>query len=128
MVNIRNTALFSVRLLLVSAFPIIIFMLIFPSFLMSLFGDDFKQGALILQVLVLGQAVNVITGSVGYLLLMSGNERDLRFVTIFSGITVVVITCTLTQHFAPIEVHSDILSIGVIMKHRCQLNHARSFY
>jgi O-antigen/teichoic acid export membrane protein len=96
MVNIRKTALFSVRLLLVSAFPIITFMLIFPSFLMSLFGDDFKQGALILQVLVLGQAVNVITGSVGYLLLMSGNERDLRFVTIFSGITVVLLTCTLT--------------------------------
>jgi O-antigen/teichoic acid export membrane protein len=94
--NIRKTALFSVRLLLVSAFPIITFMLIFPSFLMSLFGDDFKQGALILQVLVLGQAVNVITGSVGYLLLMSGNERDLRFVTIFSGITVVLLTCTLT--------------------------------
>jgi hypothetical protein len=34
----------------------------------------------------------------------------------------------LTQHFAPIEVHSVILSIGVIMKHRCQLNHARTFY
>jgi hypothetical protein len=33
-----------------------------------------------------------------------------------------------SQHFAPIEVHSVILSIGVIMKHRCQLNHARTFY
>jgi hypothetical protein len=32
------------------------------------------------------------------------------------------------QHFAPIEVHSVILTIGVIMKHRCQLNHARTFY
>jgi O-antigen/teichoic acid export membrane protein len=96
MVNIRKTALFSVRLLLISALPIITFMLVFPSFLMGLFGDDFKQGALILQILVLGQAVNVITGSVGYLLMMSGNERDLRFVTIFSGITVVVLTCMLT--------------------------------
>lgn len=96
MVNIRKTALFSVRLLLISALPIITFMLVFPSFLMGLFGDDFKQGALILQILVLGQAVNVITGSVGYLLMMSGNERDLRFVTIFSGITVVILTCTLT--------------------------------
>ena len=96
MLNIRKTALFSVRLLLISALPIITFMLAFPSFLMGLFGDEFKEGALILQVLVLGQAVNVITGSVGYLLMMSGNERDLRFVTIFSGITVVTLTCILT--------------------------------
>jgi O-antigen/teichoic acid export membrane protein len=94
--NIRKTALFSVRLLLISALLIISFMLVYPSFLMGLFGDDFKQGALLLQILVLGQAVNVITGSVGYLLTMSGNERDMRFVPIFSGITVVVLTCTLT--------------------------------
>lgn len=96
MLNIRKTALFSVRLLLISALPIITFMLVFPSFLMGLFGNEFKEGALILQVLVLGQAVNVITGSVGYLLMMSGNERDMRFVTIFSGFNVVVLTCVLT--------------------------------
>lgn len=102
MVNIRKTALFSVRLLLISAFPIISFMLVFPSFLMGLFGDDFKQGALLLQILVLGQAVNVITGSVGYLLTMSGHERDMRFVTILSGITVVILTCTLTPLYGAI--------------------------
>jgi O-antigen/teichoic acid export membrane protein len=100
--NIRKTALFSVRLLLISALPIISFMLVFPSFLMGLFGDDFKQGALLLQILVLGQAVNVITGSVGYLLTMSGNERDMRFVTIFSCITVVVLTCTLTPLYGAV--------------------------
>lgn len=102
MVNIRKTALFSVRLLIISALPIISFMLVFPSFLMGLFGEEFKQGTLILQILVLGQAVNVITGSVGYLLMMSGNERDMRFVTIFSGITVVLLTCTLTPLYGAI--------------------------
>ena len=70
--GIRKTALFSVRLLVLSALPIVLFMLFFPEFLMSLFGDEFKQGALILQILVLGQTVNVITGSVGFLLMMSG--------------------------------------------------------
>jgi O-antigen/teichoic acid export membrane protein len=100
--NIRKTALFSVRLLLISAFPIISFMLIFPSFLMGLFGNDFKQGTLLLQILVLGQAVNVITGSVGYLLMMSGNERDMRFVTIFSGVTVILLTCILTPLYGSV--------------------------
>lgn len=83
--GIRKTALFSVRLLVLSALPIVLFILLLPEFLMGLFGEQFKQGAVILQILVLGQAVNVITGSVGFLLMMSGNERDMRFVTIISG-------------------------------------------
>lgn len=83
--GIRRTALFSVRLLVLSALPIVLFMLLLPEFLMGLFGEQFKQGAVILQILVLGQAVNVVTGSVGFLLMMSGNERDMRFVTIISG-------------------------------------------
>lgn len=90
MEGIRKTALFSVRLLVLSAMPIVLFMLLLPEYLMGLFGEQFKQGAVILQILVLGQAVNVITGSVGFLLMMSGNERDMRFVTILSGCGVLV--------------------------------------
>ena len=90
MEGIRKTALFSVRLLVLSAMPIVLFMLLLPEFLMGLFGEQFKQGAVILQILVLGQTVNVITGSVGFLLMMSGNERDMRLVTIISGCGVLV--------------------------------------
>lgn len=90
MVGMRKTALFSVRLLVLSALPIVLFMLLLPDFLMGLFGEQFKQGAVILQILVLGQAVNVITGSVGFLLMMSGNERDMRLVTMISGCGVLV--------------------------------------
>lgn len=100
--GIRKTALFSVRLLVLSAMPIVLFMLLLPEFLMGLFGEQFKQGALILQVLVLGQAINVITGSVGYLLMMSGNERDMRLVTIISGCGVLITVPIFTQFFGAI--------------------------
>jgi len=100
--GIRKTALFSVRLLVLSAMPIALFMLLLPEFLMGLFGEQFKQGALILQVLVLGQAINVITGSVGFLLMMSGNERDMRFVTIISGCGVLISVPIFTQLFGAI--------------------------
>lgn len=88
--GIRKTSILSVRLLLLSSTPIIVFMLLLPEFLMGLFGQQFKQGAPILQILVLGQAVNVITGSVGFLLMMSGNERDMRFVAIISGFSMLI--------------------------------------
>jgi O-antigen/teichoic acid export membrane protein len=60
-------------------------MLIFPSFLMSLFGEEFSEGAVLLQILAVGQFINGITGSVGFLLMMSGHERDMRNVTLISG-------------------------------------------
>ena len=99
MESVRKTALFSVRLLVVSAVPIVGAMLIFPGFLMGLFGADFAQGAQLLQILALGQFVNVITGSVGYLLMMTGHERDLRTSTLISGGLVVILTIILTQYF-----------------------------
>lgn len=99
---IRKTALFSVRLLVFSALLIVPLMLLFPEVLMSLFGEDYKQGVLILQVLVLGQAVNVVTGSVGHLLMMSGHERDVRFVTLISGLGVLIIVPIFTKLFGAV--------------------------
>ncbi|KPM75467.1 hypothetical protein AOG26_16905 [Pseudoalteromonas sp. UCD-33C] len=101
-VGIRKTALFSIRLLVLSALPIVLFMLLFPEFLMGLFGDEFKQGAVILQILVLGQAVNVVTGSVGFLLMMSGHERDMRLVTLISGFGVLISVPIFTKLFGAV--------------------------
>ena len=101
-VGIRKTALFSARLLVLSALPIVLFMLVFPDFLMGLFGEEFKQGAVILQILVLGQAVNVVTGSVGFLLMMSGHERDMRFVTLISGFGVLISVPIFTKLFGAV--------------------------
>ncbi|GGI98675.1 polysaccharide biosynthesis related protein [Shewanella hanedai] len=99
MQGLRSTALFSVRLLILSAVPIVSFMFIFPEFLMELFGEDFVSAAGLLQILVLGQFINVVTGSVGYLLTMSGHERDMRNITLVAGIMAVVLTLLLTKSY-----------------------------
>ena len=44
---------------------------------MRVFGHDFEAGWVILVIGAAGQLVNCAVGSVGYLLLMSGNERRL---------------------------------------------------
>ena len=83
--EIRKLALTSVRLMVMFALPIIGVMLLFPGFLMGLFGEGFSSGAHLLQILAIGQFVNVATGSVGFLLSMSGHEKDLRNTTLISG-------------------------------------------
>jgi O-antigen/teichoic acid export membrane protein len=52
-------------------------MIIFAAPLMRIFGHDFERGWPILIIGALGQLVNCGVGSVGYLLLMSGNQSRL---------------------------------------------------
>ncbi len=54
--------------------PLAFVMIIFSKPLMRLFGPAFEAGWLVLSLGTLGQLVNAGTGSVGYLLLMSGNQ------------------------------------------------------
>ena len=83
--QLERLALTSVKLMLVFAFPVVLVMLVFPEYIMGLFGPGFRGGALLLQILAIGQLINVATGSVGYLLTMSGHEKEMRNATLISG-------------------------------------------
>ena len=83
--ELEKLALASVKLMVLFALPIVSVMLVFPQIFMSLFGKGFLGGEHLLQILVIGQFVNVITGSVCFLLSMSGHEKDLRNTALISG-------------------------------------------
>jgi len=74
-------------------------MVIFPKEILTLFGDEFDEAAIYLQILAIGQFINAITGSVGYLLSMSGNEKDLRNSSIISGLLVITLSLILVPKF-----------------------------
>ncbi|MEH0081926.1 oligosaccharide flippase family protein [Vibrio antiquarius] len=81
--------------------PVIICTL-FPEFVMRFFGEEFLAAAPLLVVLSLGQLVNVATGSVGFLLLMSGHERTVKYITISSGTISICLLIALCQTFGVI--------------------------
>jgi O-antigen/teichoic acid export membrane protein len=68
LVKITNTILLVIAIIMACT----LFFLATP--LLTLFGEEYKQGALWLKILVLGQLVNVGTGSVVNLLIMTGHE------------------------------------------------------
>lgn len=74
----------TVRMVL-AASPIILLLLLLPAWVLQLFGSDFVWGSPLLRVLALGQMVNVSTGSVGYLLMMTGHERLMRNTIVLSA-------------------------------------------
>jgi len=58
--------------------PVVAALVIFPGPILSMFGAEFRVGGTALIAVALGQFANVATGSVGYLLAMTGNQRAFR--------------------------------------------------
>lgn len=63
---------------LVVATPLVLVCLFFPLWVLSWFGPGFEGSAPLLRIIALAQLVNVSTGSVGFLLNMTGHERLMR--------------------------------------------------
>lgn len=73
---VRTAGLIGVAL----AAPVGIVALAFPEWVMGLFGPEFVSGAAALQLLAIGQLVNVLAGPVGVALIMLGRERTVLVV------------------------------------------------
>jgi len=97
--EVNQLSRLSSRLMLLMAAPVLLVMLLFPKFLMGLFGEDYIVAAPLLQIMAVGQFINVFTGSVGYLLTMTNHEKDMRNVVLFSGPLAVVLAFVLTKEY-----------------------------
>lgn len=60
------------------ASPLLFLCLAVPQWLLGLIGEEFIQAAPLLRILAIAQLVNVATGSVGFLLTMTGHEALMR--------------------------------------------------
>ena len=83
---------------LIISTPIFIAILIFPSFVLDFFGEEFTAGVAPLIVLAISQIINAICGPVMYLLNMTGKEKQARNIIIVASI----INVALNLYFIPI--------------------------
>jgi len=79
--------------------PLAFIVMIYSKPLMLLFGSSFEAGWTVLVIGTLGQLVNAGVGSVGYLLLMSGNQIRLVRVQAMMAVLVVALTFALVKPF-----------------------------
>jgi O-antigen/teichoic acid export membrane protein len=70
---------------LMIAAPMILIFLIFPAQILGLFGEPFLAGIWPLRLLAVAQLVNVSTGQVASLLIMTGHEKWMRNNILFSA-------------------------------------------
>ena len=90
--EIQRLAKWSTRGMVILVIPIVAVMLAVPELIMGLFGAEFVVAGNLLAIMAIGQFINVATGSVGFLLNMSGHERDFRRVTMFAGPMTIILS------------------------------------
>lgn len=78
--------------------PALLPFLFFPQWVMGLFGSAFASGWILLVIMALGQLVNVLSNSIGFLLVMTGNQKKY----LVSNIIAAAIGATLSILLIPI--------------------------
>jgi len=81
----------SKRIMLLATLPLVGTLLIFPEFVLSFFGEEYKTSAPVLRVLALIQLFSVWVGSVSYILIMTGEEKAHRNNVIVSSVIASVV-------------------------------------
>ena len=78
--------------------PLTIVIIVFAPMIMRIYGAEFEQGWLVLVIIAFGQFLNTCTGSVGLILVMSGNQ-SLEFL---AGLCAAIISLILSIVLIPL--------------------------
>ncbi|MEZ9198482.1 flippase [Shewanella sp. 10N.286.54.B9] len=110
----------SVRLSVVITLPIIVVLVLFGEYFIDLlFGNDYVKSYPILVILCIGQLVNVLMGSVGLLLNMTGNENRTLRTLLITFVVNIVLFSTLIPIFggigAAISISLSLITWNVLM-------------
>lgn len=84
LVEFKRIILYSTKLISFSTLPILLMIFLFPSSILSFFGDEFILAKFSLLILAFSQAINALSGSVGTILNMTGKQKVYGNILLFS--------------------------------------------
>lgn len=76
--KLEEVVMFSNRLLLFFSLPILIIIIIFGKEILGIFGPEFESAYYVLLIITVGQFIASISGTVVFLLQMTGSEKVIR--------------------------------------------------
>jgi O-antigen/teichoic acid export membrane protein len=79
--------------------PLFLILTFAGDWVMGMFGSEFAAGGTALAILAVGQAIATVTGSVGYLLIITGHERDTRNGAILALLVLVVLATAIMPFY-----------------------------
>jgi O-antigen/teichoic acid export membrane protein len=104
--------------------PAFILILFFPQEIISIFGQSYVAGAVSLIILSFGQIVNLSTGNVGFLLVMTGNQNAWLKISFISLIINIILNIVFTSWFGVIGTAIS-TTISVILMYEAGVYYAQ---
>lgn len=100
--GLAQLAVRSTRLTLLIAMPMLALFVLAPQWVLALFGRDFAAAGAVLAILAAGQFINVATGSVGQVLIMTGHGRTLRNLSAVNAVLCIALNLVLVPAYGAI--------------------------
>ncbi len=73
------------RLIFFTSLPIVLILILFGKHILLLFGEEFVIGYTVMVLLLLAQSISMMSGPVEFFLNMTGHQKNLNYITIFSA-------------------------------------------
>jgi O-antigen/teichoic acid export membrane protein len=121
---LEATGRHAVKLAMIVSLPVFLLIFAAPGWVMSFFGAEFRDGAVLLVILSVGQMVGVVTGPSGMMLVMCGYERVYGAINSIGSISAIIIAIAVAQPFGDLGV-AIAVSIGMGGKHAAMAFAAR---
>lgn len=86
MVGIKTTLKHSLILGAVLGSPLYLSVMIFPDLFLSMFGETFSEAKETLRIVITAQMIGVLLGPVGFFLIMTGDEKLMKNITILGAV------------------------------------------
>jgi O-antigen/teichoic acid export membrane protein len=83
--ELQKLVTFSTRMISLAAIPVILLLIFGGKFILGFFGETYPQAYTALVILSMSQIVNVVTGVVGWIVMMTGHERVMAIVLTISA-------------------------------------------
>jgi O-antigen/teichoic acid export membrane protein len=83
----------------VAGLPLLAVAWLFPAPLLGLFGPEFTEGVLVLQLVVAGRYVNLVSGPLGHLLQMAGSAHTERNLLVGMAVALICMAVPLTMAY-----------------------------
>ncbi|SFN46644.1 Membrane protein involved in the export of O-antigen and teichoic acid [Bizionia echini] len=101
-VNFKKIINFSAKINLVLTVFTVLTIIVFHRFLLGIFGEEFLSGSVVLLIFCFGQLLNALSGSVGVILQMTGNQKKYQNIVLIALFLNLVLNFILTPIYGAI--------------------------
>lgn len=85
----------AIKLNFILTLPFILLLVVFPKEILGLFGSNYQASSMVLIIILLGQIINVFSGSVGVYLNMTGRQKIFQKILLLTLVINILLNFTL---------------------------------